>query len=243
VFANDYRNPVMFAKEIATLDLLPTDGSTSDSGTGWYEPDYAIDGSAPRPTGHAVRASRRGRPLLKRLWTEERVDHTGAALSDSRRHGAAPPRAAPAHRPPSLARRAQRCCVSRAATPTSSRTCSRANDRGALDPSEITEAALDEKLGIVRAAAGARYDDITLNLPRGHRAHGQREESIRRSGREGGRPQRALAGEPVLRVRLERRPSASGYSRCESDSAQPSIAFARRTRKRFAPLVASLRGT
>ena len=164
VFANDYRNPVLFAKEIATLDLL-SDGRTDVGlGTGWYEPDYAMMGLPLDPPATRVARLAEAIPLLKRLWTEERVDHDGTHY---RTRGATvlprtvqrphPPILIGASRPAMLRLAAQHADILSYVFPS--------ERRGALDPSEITEAALDEKLELVRTAAGPRYDDITLSLP------------------------------------------------------------------------------
>lgn len=77
VFANDYRNPVMLAKEIATIDVLSAGRVELGIGAGWSIRDYeelGITYDAP-----AVRVSRLEESvgLLKRLLTEESVDHTG----------------------------------------------------------------------------------------------------------------------------------------------------------------------
>ena len=56
VFANDLRNPVMLAKEAATLDLLSGGRLELGLGTGYWAPDYASTGIPHDPPG--VRVSR-----------------------------------------------------------------------------------------------------------------------------------------------------------------------------------------
>ncbi len=77
VFANDYRNPVMLAKEIATLDVLSAGRVEWGLGAGWSVPDYRQLGITYEPA--AVRVSRfeEAVVLIKRLLTEETVDHHG----------------------------------------------------------------------------------------------------------------------------------------------------------------------
>src|SRR6266542_6208759 len=77
VFANDYRNPVMLAKEVATIDLLSGGRVEMGIGAGWSTRDYrelGIPYDAP-----AVRVSRLEESvgLVKRLLTQESVDHAG----------------------------------------------------------------------------------------------------------------------------------------------------------------------
>jgi probable F420-dependent oxidoreductase len=77
VFDNDYRNPVMLAKEATTLDLLSSGRLEFGIGAGWSRRDYqqlGIPYDAPK-----VRVDRMEEAvtLLKRLWTEEKVAHEG----------------------------------------------------------------------------------------------------------------------------------------------------------------------
>ncbi len=77
VFDNDYRNPVMLAKEATTLDLLSGGRLEFGLGAGWSTQDYrqlGIPYDAPK-----VRVDRfeEALALIKRLWTEERVTHAG----------------------------------------------------------------------------------------------------------------------------------------------------------------------
>src|SRR5205823_2201807 len=56
VFANDYRNPVMLAKEIATCDVLSGGRVEFGLGAGWYQRDYDMLGLPYDPP--ATRVSR-----------------------------------------------------------------------------------------------------------------------------------------------------------------------------------------
>jgi len=77
VFDNDYRNPVMLAKEATTLDLLSDGRLEFGIGAGWSRRDYqqlGITYDAPK-----VRVDRMEEAvtLIKRLWTEQKVTHEG----------------------------------------------------------------------------------------------------------------------------------------------------------------------
>ena len=77
VFDNDYRNPVMLAREATTLDLLSSGRLEFGLGAGWNTRDYeqlGIGYDAPK-----VRVDRMEEALglIKRLWTEENVTHQG----------------------------------------------------------------------------------------------------------------------------------------------------------------------
>ncbi|HKW78088.1 MAG TPA: TIGR03621 family F420-dependent LLM class oxidoreductase [Candidatus Limnocylindria bacterium] len=77
VFSNDYRNPVILAKEIATMDVISGGRVELGIGAGWRVPDYrqlGIPYDAP-----AVRVARLEEAvhLIDRLLREEVVDHHG----------------------------------------------------------------------------------------------------------------------------------------------------------------------
>ena len=78
VFANDYRNPVMLAKEAATVDLLSGGRLEFGLGAGWSTPDYEMLGIAYDPPGVRVARMTEALRLIKRCWAEEAVDHSGA---------------------------------------------------------------------------------------------------------------------------------------------------------------------
>jgi len=73
VFGNDYRHPIVLAKEIATLDLLSEGRVEFGLGAGWMTTDYETVGITNDPPG--VRISRMAESLavMKSLWS------TGAA--------------------------------------------------------------------------------------------------------------------------------------------------------------------
>jgi probable F420-dependent oxidoreductase len=77
VAANDYRNPVLLAKEAATVDVLSEGRLDLALGTGWYEPDYRMLGISLDSPGDRVSRLEESICLIKRLWTEEQVSHTG----------------------------------------------------------------------------------------------------------------------------------------------------------------------
>src|SRR3989441_6566728 len=78
VFANDYRNPVLLAKEAATLDLLSGGRLEFGIGAGWKTRDYEQLGIPYDPPQTRVDRMEEAVGLIKRLWTEEHVTHEGA---------------------------------------------------------------------------------------------------------------------------------------------------------------------
>src|SRR5919108_2987370 len=78
VFDNDYRNPVMLAKEATTLDLLSDGRLEFGIGAGWNRSDYRQLGIPYDPPKVRVDRMEEAIVLIKRLWTERKVTHRGA---------------------------------------------------------------------------------------------------------------------------------------------------------------------
>src|SRR3989442_5390823 len=78
VFANDYRNPVLLAREAATLDLLSGGRLEFGIGAGWKTSDYEQLGIPYDTPKTRVDRMEEAVGLIKRLWTEEHVTHEGA---------------------------------------------------------------------------------------------------------------------------------------------------------------------
>jgi probable F420-dependent oxidoreductase len=77
VIDNDFRNPVVFAREVAALDVISGGRVELGIGAGWFDRDYQGTG-IPFDRGR-VRVARLAEAvrLMKRLFTEEQVDHEG----------------------------------------------------------------------------------------------------------------------------------------------------------------------
>jgi probable F420-dependent oxidoreductase len=163
VFANDYRNPVMLAKEVATIDVLSGGRIEVGIGAGWNTGDYRELGI--RYDAPAVRVSRLEESvvLLKRLLSEERVDHAGEHYTV--RGAKILPRPLQRPHPPLMigggGPRVLRLAARQANIVTFAPQVN-ASGRPRLDA--ITEKALTERVMRFRAAAGARAEGIELNV-------------------------------------------------------------------------------
>jgi probable F420-dependent oxidoreductase len=163
VFANDYRNPVMLAKEVATIDVLSGGRLEVGIGAGWSIRDYrqlGIPYDAP-----AVRVSRleESVSLLKRLLSEETVDHTGEHYTV--RGAKVLPRSLQRPHPPLMigggGPRVLRLAAREADIVTFAPQVS-ASGRPRLDA--LTEKALSLRVTRFRAAAGGRAEQTELNV-------------------------------------------------------------------------------
>lgn len=77
VLANDFRNPVMLAQEVATLDVLSEGRLEFGIGAGWLALDYAATGIPFDPPVTRVKRLEETVHLLKRLFGDEPVAFTG----------------------------------------------------------------------------------------------------------------------------------------------------------------------
>lgn len=156
VFANDYRNPVMLAKDAASLDLL-TDGRL-EFGIGAGRPtagtDHAMLGIPFDAGGVRVARLAEAITLIKPLLAGEQVRATGPHYAAA---GAQiSPRPAQQPRPPILVAGSGKRLLALAA---------READIVALGIApDADEASVLEKIGWLREAAGDRFGEIELNI-------------------------------------------------------------------------------
>jgi probable F420-dependent oxidoreductase len=78
VFANDFRHPVIFAKEAASLDVLSDGRFELGLGAGWRRADYEPAGIPFDPPGVRVARLTEAVQILKAAFGDAPVDFTGA---------------------------------------------------------------------------------------------------------------------------------------------------------------------
>lgn len=163
VFANDYRNPVMLAKEAATLDVLSGGRLEVGIGAGWSSPDYEQLGIPYDPPGVRVERMIEATRLVARLWTEDRVEHSGRHYTT--RSARVLPKPLQRPRPPLMVggggprilRFAARFAEIVALAP-------RVGHEGQPLLADLAMGAAERKVAVVRDAAGRRIDSIELNV-------------------------------------------------------------------------------
>ena len=162
VFANDFRHPLLLAREAATLDVLSGGRFEFGLGAGWRVADYTQLGVAYDPAGRRIDRLEEALAIIRRLFAGETVTHTGRAYTI--RHARLSP--TPVQRPipimiggggPRLLRIAGREADIVNFIP-------QFNAAGRPILRQATEGALVEKVAAVRRAAGARFDGIELSL-------------------------------------------------------------------------------
>ncbi len=77
VYANDYRHPLILAREVATLDHLSGGRVELGLGAGWHVPDYRQLGMPYDRPGLRIDRMVESLDLVKRLLAGERVTHAG----------------------------------------------------------------------------------------------------------------------------------------------------------------------
>lgn len=164
VFDNDFRHPVMLAKEAATLDLLSGGRFEFGMGAGWLRSEYEQAGIPFDPAG--VRVSKMGEALhiIKGLFADGPLTFSGTYYTVTDLEGHPKPVQQP--HPPILVGGGGKRLLSiaaREATIVGFTPLFRA-DGGGTDLTDATPGALNEKVGWVRQAAGDRFDSLELNI-------------------------------------------------------------------------------
>jgi F420-dependent oxidoreductase-like protein len=77
VLCNSFRSPALLAKMGATLDHVSGGRFELAIGAGWHEPEYHAYGFDFPSAGVRIAQLAEAVPLIKRLWTGERVDFEG----------------------------------------------------------------------------------------------------------------------------------------------------------------------
>ena len=241
VFDNDYRNPVMLAKEAATVDLLSDGRLELGLGAGWNTRDYAQLGIAYDPPKMRVDRFAEALALTKRLWTERSVDHDGTYY---RVRGATVlPR--PVQRPhppimvggggPRMLRIAAREADIVALAP-------QVNARGGPRPRTVGLGSAAERIARLRAGAGGRLERIELNVI----VFDARVTGLRRSLAESVSAWLGAAVTAVLRTPFflygSRRSIVEDLLERRARLGISYIALPERAMRSFAPIVAELRG-
>lgn len=165
VFCADYRNPVVFAKELATLDVLSDGRLEVGLGCGWLENEYeAIGIPFDRP---GVRIDRMVETLevIRAHFGDGQIDVTGAHVHAVGFEGV--PKPASPGGPPIMIGGGSKRILGIAGREADIVSLNFDNSSGTLGAESVvsgTAAQTEEKLGWIRAGAGARFGDLELEI-------------------------------------------------------------------------------
>ena len=165
VICNDYRHPVLLAKEVSTLDLLSGGRFELGLGAGFSRPEYEAAGLPYDPPGVRVDRFAEALHVFKGLFSAEPFTFSGRfymvtgldsfPISVQRPH------------PPILVGAGGRrmlAIAARQADIIGILTAALGTGRRVPDPSGLLAETIDEKIGWIRQEAGSRFADIELSI-------------------------------------------------------------------------------
>ncbi len=165
VWDNDYKHPVVLAKELATMDLLSEGRIEIGIGAGWMISDYEESGMAYDSPKVRIDRFVEGLAIIKGAMREGAFSHTGEHYTITNYNGLPKPVQKPV--PPILIGGGGKRVLSFAAREADIIGINGTMTAGVVGPdaiSTMTAEAVDEKVAIVHAAAGERMSEIEMNV-------------------------------------------------------------------------------
>jgi probable F420-dependent oxidoreductase len=165
MLSNDYRHPAVLAKELATIDVLSAGRLEAGIGAGWLAADYGRAGIEFDRPGPRIERLAEAVRVLKALFEHESATFEGKHYRLDGLPGL--PRPVQAPRPPIVmgggGRRILRLAA-READIVALNVSLRPGRLGAPPGESASAAAVAERIGWVRAAAGPRFSDLELQI-------------------------------------------------------------------------------
>jgi probable F420-dependent oxidoreductase len=165
VFCNDYRHPVVLAKEAATLDLLSDGRLELGMGAGWLRAEYEAAGLPFDPPGRRIERLAESIALLKMLFRPGEASFEGTHYRAVGFEGA--PRPVQQPHPPLMVGGGSRRILELAAREADVVSLNFDNRSGILGPDGVRSGGADataRKIAWVRDAAGDRFADLELEI-------------------------------------------------------------------------------
>lgn len=165
VFDNDYKHPVVLAKELATIDVLSNGRLEIGLGAGWQVSDYEQSGIPYDRAGVRIDRFLEGLAVIRGALGPEPFSFSGDHYTITGYNGLPKPVQQPA--PPILIGGGGPRVLRIAAREADIVGVNPSLSAGVIDQSTFATAtaeSTDEKLAIVREAAGERLDQIELNV-------------------------------------------------------------------------------
>jgi probable F420-dependent oxidoreductase len=164
VFDNDYRHPVVLAKEIATLDLVSEGRVEFGLGAGWMTTDYDESGIPLDRPGTRIDRMVEGLRIMKDLWVDGSSTRSGDHYTVTKAHGLPKP-----HRgcPPIIIGGGGKRVLSIAAREADVVGVNPSLAAGVVGPEVALSAKAEryrERIQWVRDAAGERFDKLEFQV-------------------------------------------------------------------------------
>ena len=165
VLDNDYKHPVVLAKEAATLDLLSDGRLELGVGAGWLRTDYEASGIPLDRAGVRIDRFEEGLAIVKGLMTGEPFSFEGEHYTVTGLAGTPKPVQQP--HPPILIGAGAPRMLGVAAREADIISVNFDLNAGEIGPDVVKTGTGDltaEKIELIRKAAGDRFDDIELSV-------------------------------------------------------------------------------
>ena len=165
VLDNDYKHPVVTAKELATIDVLSGGRVEVGLGAGWMTSDYEQSGIPLDPPGVRVSRMEESIAVMKGLFSDDTVHFDGDHYQLSGLEGTPKPVQRP--HPPFLIGGGGKRVLSIAAQEADIVGINPSMKAGVVGPdaaADATAEATDRKVGWVREVAGDRWERIEINM-------------------------------------------------------------------------------
>ena len=165
VLDNDYRHPLVLAKELATIDVLSGGRLEVGLGAGWMKTDYAASGMAYDRPGVRIERFTEGLQIIKGLFQDGPFSFSGKHYTISEHEGTPKPIQKP--HPPILVGGGGKRVLSIAAREANIIGFNFSLTEGEVNPTVAATGSAEEtqkKVGYVREAAGARLSELEMNV-------------------------------------------------------------------------------
>lgn len=165
VWDNDYKHPVVMAKELATIDVLSNGRLEIGLGAGWMISDYAQSGITYDRPGVRIDRFIEGLDVIRGCMATEKFSYAGKHYTITDYNGMPKPIQAPC--PPILIGGGGNRVLTYAAQHADIIGINATLTAGAVGPEAIatmTAAAVDDKVAIVRRNVGNRANSIEMNV-------------------------------------------------------------------------------
>jgi len=165
VWDNDYKHPVVLAKELATMDLLSDGRLELGIGAGWMITDYEQSGIPYERAGLRIERMIEGIDVMKGCFAQGPFSYAGKHYTITNYDGTPKPIQAPC--PPILIGGGGKRVLTYAAQVADIIGINATMSAGAVGPEAIatmTAQAVDEKVDIVRDAVGSRLSHVEMNI-------------------------------------------------------------------------------
>jgi probable F420-dependent oxidoreductase len=164
VLDNDYKHPLIHAKEAATIDVLSGGRLEFGLGAGWMRTDYDAAGMAYDRPGVRISRFKEGLTIIKGLLGDGPVNFAGTYYTITDHEGTPKPVQKPL---PILVGGGGKRVLSIAAREANIVGINFNLEQGAVNRATMQTGgagSTDEKIGWIRAAAGPRFDELELNV-------------------------------------------------------------------------------